>query len=120
MERSLFDTVSMLGLDIMLAVSATLAVLSALIRVVQRWRERMSADETGDERRAERHERPAAGYAPPLSIGLIPHATAPAVHVVPAWIEAWMRRDPERDAAATLVASPPLERREESREHEVA
>jgi hypothetical protein len=120
MERSLFDTVSMLGLDIMLAVSATLAVLSALMRVVQRWRERMSADETGDERHTERHERPAAGYAPPLSIGLIPRATAPAVHVVPAWIEAWMRRDPERDAAATLVASPPLERREESREHEVA
>jgi hypothetical protein len=42
------------------------------------------------------------------------------VHVVPAWIEAWMRRDPARDAAASPVARSPMERREESREHEVA
>lgn len=120
MERSLFDTVSMLGLDIMLAVVAALAALSALMRIVQPWRERMSADPTGDERSTERHERPAAGYAPSLSIGLIPRAPAPAGVAVPDWIMAWMRREPERDAAAAQVARSPTVRREESREHEVA
>jgi hypothetical protein len=120
MERNLFDTVSMLGLDIMLAVIAALAVLSALTRAVQQLRKRMSAHETQVERRTERHERPAAGYAPPLSVGLIPRATAPAVHVVPAWIEAWMRREPARDAAASPVARSPIARRKESQEHEVA
>jgi hypothetical protein len=92
MERNLFDTVSMLGLDIMLAVIATLAALSTLARVLQPWRDRLTSDHTKDDRWPGRRERPAAGYAPPLSMGLMPSAAAPAASVVPAWIEAWMRR----------------------------
>ena len=110
MERNLLDTVSMLGLDIMFAFIALLSAVSAVVRVMQAWRDRMTSNAAADTPRAERCEEPSAGFAPPLSIGFSSRGPTPDPSVTPDWIKAWTRRD----------ASPTTARRGESREHEAA
>jgi len=116
MERGWIDTVVLLGLDVMLAVIATLAALSAVARVLQLLRDRTSSDETGNDLRPEPYEPPVAGYAPSLSMGLTPYAAAMSERRVPDWLARWMRHNPEPDEFARPAPAAAVARRE----HEVA
>jgi hypothetical protein len=120
MERNLFDTASMLGLDVMFVTIAALSALSALAPVLQSWRDRMTSNEAAGEPRPVQYDEQAAGYAPPLSTGFMPGAQSPAPSAVPAWIEAWTQRNPPHDGVARQGARPTTANRGESPEDEAA
>jgi hypothetical protein len=117
MERGWIDTVMLLGLDVMLAAIATLAALSAVARVLQLRRNRMSSGEARNDLRSEpSYEPPVAGYAPSLSMGLTPYAAAMPERRAPDWLARWMRHNPGPDEFARPAPAAAVARRE----HEVA
>jgi hypothetical protein len=123
MERSLLDTMSLLGLDIMLGAIVALLVLAAADPVLRHCREARTTPEVESLDQRERGEPQPAGYVPSLTVGFVPVGEEQAEPEAPRWFRAWMRGASGKQEPASASQDAPSKRasREARRdEHEPA